>query len=797
MKNIELLSPVGDFECLKAAVQNGANAVYLGASQFSARAGDKNFNLNELEEVVNYARLRGVDVHLALNTLIKNTEFNDALEIAKSAYELGVSAIIVQDFGLCTYLLKYFPNLPIHASTQMTIHNLEGAKQLEELGVRRAVLSRELSINEIEFIHNNTNIELETFIHGALCISYSGQCLMSSMIGARSGNRGKCAQSCRLPYEFISTTNKIPLDKGYLLSPKDLCGLEFIPDLLSIGVSSLKIEGRLKSPEYVATVTRIYRKYIDLALSDSDYIIDENDKKDLMLAFNRGGFSCGHLSTVPNKSLIFKERPNNMGIYIGNVANYNENKGHITLNLNDKIAVGDAICLENERSKYRVSELMIGNKNIKTAHLEQVVTIGRMKGNIKPGDKIYKIQSKTLSNFAKESYSSETRKNTLNCVVYVQKNMPVSIEIDSLNVHTTTSLDVKPNNAINNPITKERIISQISKTGNTAFSFDKIDVVLDDGLYVNISDLNNLRRRALEDFSSKVIQLNKRILNDSVLKLTFKKVNKQVTKKKISLLLNILDVNTNYSELEDVDNVYIPLKYFANPNYANILKNISNSFHTYIYMPTIIKGNYRNLFANNINLALDMYNIKGFVVSNIGTINMLEDYKKDYEFIGNYTLNVFNDVAINEYSKLSLHTITLSPELNKNDILEICDTSSLSKELIVYGNIPVMTMGYCLLGKANKCYPDCKALCKTDAKFTLKDRLGLNFRVLPDNIQTITTIYNSKTTSISHKDLNVDSVRIDILDENILEINNIIKNVKSGDRLEGKDYTNGNFVRDV
>ena len=273
--------------------------------------------------------------------------------------------------------------------------------------------------------------------------------------------------------------------------------------------------------------------------------------------------------------------------------------------------------------------------------------------------------------------------------------------------------------------------------------------------------------------------------------------NKQVTKKKISLLLNILDVNTNYSELEDVDNVYIPLKYFANPNYANILKNISNSFHTYIYMPTIIKGNYRNLFANNINLALDMYNIKGFVVSNIGTINMLEDYKKDYEFIGNYTLNVFNDVAINEYSKLSLHTITLSPELNKNDILEICDTSSLSKELIVYGNIPVMTMGYCLLGKANKCYPDCKALCKTDAKFTLKDRLGLNFRVLPDNIQTITTIYNSKTTSISHKDLNVDSVRIDILDENILEINNIIKNVKSGDRLEGKDYTNGNFVRDV
>lgn len=291
LKNIELLAPVGDFEMLKASIQNGANAVYLGASSFSARAGAKNFNLTELEEVINYARLRGVDVHLTLNTLIKNDEFNDALEIAKRAYELGVSAIIVQDFGLCSFLLKYLPDLPIHASTQMSIHNLEGAKVLEDLGFRRAVLARELSINEIEFIRNNTKIELETFIHGALCISYSGQCLLSSMIGGRSGNRGKCAQSCRLPYELVDKEKNKCLDKGYILSPKDLCGLDYIPDLINIGVSSLKIEGRLKSPEYVATVTRIYRKYIDLALSSNEYIVEEQDKKDLMQAFNRGGFS--------------------------------------------------------------------------------------------------------------------------------------------------------------------------------------------------------------------------------------------------------------------------------------------------------------------------------------------------------------------------------------------------------------------------------------------------------------------------------------------------------------------------
>lgn len=196
----------GDFECLKAAVQNGADAVYLGASSFSARASAKNFDLNDLEEAINYAKLRNVDVHLALNTLIKNSEFNDALELAKKAYELGISAIIVQDYGLCSYLLRYLPDLPIHASTQMSLHNLEGAKEVESLGFKRAVLARELSINEIEFIKNNTSIELETFIHGALCISYSGQCLMSSMIGGRSGNRGKCAQICRLPYELIDTS---------------------------------------------------------------------------------------------------------------------------------------------------------------------------------------------------------------------------------------------------------------------------------------------------------------------------------------------------------------------------------------------------------------------------------------------------------------------------------------------------------------------------------------------------------------------------------------------------------------
>lgn len=305
---VELLSPVGDFDCLKAAVQNGANAVYFAAKSFGARAFASNFDDETLEQAINYAKLRNVKTNLTLNTLIKENEFEEAFLLAQKAYNFGIDAIIVQDIGLASKLIQCFPDLDIHASTQMTVHNLEGVKELQKLGFKRAVLSRELSYEEIKYICDNTDVEIEVFVHGALCVSYSGQCLFSSMIGGRSGNRGKCAQTCRLPYKLLEekTYNKVilnsdgssqikhesiynKLDKGYLLSTRDLCSLEYIPQLIKAGVTSFKIEGRMKSPEYVATVTRIYRNYIDMSLSNtSGYKIDEADIKDLMQVFNRG-----------------------------------------------------------------------------------------------------------------------------------------------------------------------------------------------------------------------------------------------------------------------------------------------------------------------------------------------------------------------------------------------------------------------------------------------------------------------------------------------------------------------------
>ena len=817
---IDLLSPVGNFECLKAAVQNGADSVYFGSNLFSARAFANNFDLEELKKAIEYAKLRGVKTNLTLNTLIKDDEFESAFELAKKAYEFGIDAIIVQDLGLANKLIATFPDLPIHGSTQMTVHNLNGALELQKLGFKRVVLSRELSTDEIEYISQNSDIELECFIHGALCVSYSGQCLFSSMIGGRSGNRGKCAQPCRLPYELLE--NNIKIDSGYLLSTRDLCGLEYIPFFINTGITCLKIEGRMKSPEYVATVTRIYRKYIDLASSNKPYIIDENDKKELMQVFNRGMSSCGHLEKEPNKNLVFKEKPNNMGLFLGIVQKYNKSKGLITLKLKENIEIGDTISLQNEDGNYTISELMENEKNITKTKIGQTVTIGRMKGNINLGDKIYKMSSKSLTNSAKESYKNENRKILLNCKVTIKKDRPISILVtDASNLELYKNLNIKcqldcvPVEAKNKPLSSESIIKQISKTASTPYEFKNIDINLDSNLFLpKLSTLNELRRIALENVenyaiskihrnivepSNKIIEKNKTI--DDMRNFAKNNIDMINNPKKISLLLNILNLDFDYSQLDNIDNLYIPLKYFINKKYESILETLTQKFNTYIYLPTIIKVNYRNLFYNNIENAVNKYKIKGFVISNIGHIqllnNLFDDLNKYFKIIGNYTLNVFNTNTVLEFKKLGVSRYTISPELDRSTILNLCDYNYIQKELIVYGKIPLLNMNYCLLGKSDGCYPDCKQLCKSENTYYLKDRLNMNFRVLPDNVQTVTTVYNSKTTSISPKEFSIDFTRIDILDETIDEINNIISIVKSGDRLEGKEYTNGNLNREV
>ena len=800
---VELLSPVGDFECLKAAVQNGADSVYLGGSSFNARSSATNFDKDSLKEAIRYAKLRNVKINFALNTLIKDDEFKDAVELAKYVYILGADAIIVQDLGLARYIINNLPGMDVHASTQMTIHNLQGVLALQKLGFKRVVLSRELSLSEIEYICSNSNVEIEVFAHGALCISYSGQCLLSSTIGARSGNRGRCAQPCRLPYELIDENNKL-LDKGYLLSPRDLCSLKYIPDLIKAGVTSFKIEGRMKTPEYVAVVTSIYRKYIDLALSDKEYKIDENDIKKLMQVFNRGVFSSGNLSDEENLNYVYKDKPNNMGLYVGNVSSINKNKGLITFKTTETLSIGDSISLEKEAHKYTVTELMKNKQNITRALEGDLITIGRMKGNISLGDKIYKLSSKSLSKSIAEYYGSENIKAPLSCKITIKKGLPVTLEVKSLDNGIYSSMevlktaDITPIDAISNPISKERIIEQLSKTTDTPFRFRKIDIDLDENTYLpKISTINALRRDCLQELQNLAINKFERVLPNIEEPTVISLDNKHNNKPTISLLLNNLDLSFDYTKLLSTDKIYVPLKFFAKKEYKDIIKYLSNSSELYVYMPTIIKDNYRNIIYNSLDKYIKEFNIKGIVASNLASINSLSKYIGKLDIIGNYTLNVFNINTINELYNEGINVITLSPELDELSLANLCKSSPASAELMVYGKLPVMNMGYCLLGLSNKCYPKCKMRCIDNLKYYIKDRLGYKFRIVPDNMQTITTIYNSKITSIPYENINPSSVRISILDENIDEINNAIKTVKYSKTFSSKDYTYGNLYKNV
>lgn len=811
MKKTELLSPVGDFECLKAAVQNGADSVYLGANLFNARQRASNFDIENLRKAIIYSKLRDVNVHLTLNTLIKDSEFDDAVKLALEAYNLGVDAIIIQDLGLSSYLLANYPEIPLHASTQLTVHNLDGVKQMEELGFKRVVLSRELSIDEITHICQNSNIEIETFIHGALCISYSGQCLFSSMVGNRSGNRGLCAQPCRLPYELYNSSNEL-LDKGYLLNPRDLNGTTFLPNLIKAGVDCFKIEGRMKSPEYVSEVTKYYRKYIDLVTENIKLPNEEilkiieteinkqnsktfmTDKEELTQVFNRGGFSLGHLSNERNEHLISSQKSNNMGISAGKIKKINQNKGHLFFETKTLLNIGDKISINN--NLYTISELMINGKNQKNVPKNSFVEIGRMKGPIKINDSIYKMSDNNLSNELRLTFENnkEYKKIPLTAIVTVKSNQPITLEVFGTpgtiykNYSYKAVSNIFPEKALHSPVTEERILAQISKTGSTQFKFLDIKVNLDDNLFIpKISALNDLRRAALDGIENVAIKSFTRCLTRKAPNKKEIEINESSSLKKstnISLLLNAIDLSFDYTSIKNIHRLYIPLRFFVDKRYNKILINICESQNVYLYMPNVIRDTL-NLDLNSI---LNKFKFKGVVISNISQIK----HFPNLDLIGNYTLNTFNTHSAQKLENLKISTYTISPELNKDEIICMQDLTSLQSELIVYGKIPLMTNNYCYLSKNNKCFKGCQMHCLKD-KYYMKDRLGFKFPLLPDYTNSTTTIFNSKITSIKYLSLNIENLRIDILDEDPTEIQNIINKIKKGERFEGKEYTNGNI----
>ena len=594
---------------------------------------------------------------------------------------------------------------------------------------------------------------------------------MSSLIGGRSGNRGKCAGTCRLPYSLLKDGQE--KEKGYLLSSKDVCTLDILPELIEAGVKSFKIEGRMKSKEYVGIVTSIYRKYIDLAESNQEYLVDEKDREMLMQIFNRGGFSTGYLKGKLGKNMMYTKRPNHIGTLLGEVISYNPNKGHVKIKLCKELDLGDSIAIGD--SSCKISELMQKNNNIKMAKTNDIVTIGRIKGKIKPKDKVYKTVSIKLNQEMDQKIGKENIKRKVNCNIELKQDEVIKLELQDIDTNISVKLegDSVVKKADNAGITSKRIEEQLSKTGNTIFKIENINIKMDESIIVPISSLNEIRRRGLEKLEHKLLESFKR--EQVNLKLDVKE-EKFIPKEevKVTLCLNKISKEIDYANLKNVDNVYIPFKYFLDEDLKESIENISKKFSTYILLPAITKSNYEKLLYNNLPKISER--VEGIVISNLSQIYEIEKLGiNGKKLVANYTMNIENNFTV---------------EAEKETIRGL--TENIEKETIVYGRTLLMTTEYCTIGTLK----NCPAMCQK-GRYTLKDRMGFEFPIYTDRINCNNLIYNSKITSISYKDLQTDSIKIDILEETREEIQRIIDIQKRGERLEGQDYTNGNLNREI
>ena len=814
-KKIELLAPAGSMEAFYAAIKNGADAVYLGGKLFNARSFAKNFEIEDIKNVVRYAHVRNVKVYITVNILVSDQEFETAINFIKDLYLANVDGVIIQDIGLIKPISELFKGLEIHASTQMTIYNKNGADFLKKYGFNRVVLARETSLKEIKEVTSDKDMDVEIFGHGALCISYSGQCLLSSMIGGRSGNRGSCAQPCRMVYELIEEKNgcKKSVAKGHLLSPKDLCSIKSIKDLVKNNVASLKIEGRMKTPEYVAIVTKIYRKYIDNLGKD----IELDDIRDLTQIFNRGGFTEGYFKGYAPSNMITTTKPKNWGTYLGKVISYNAKKRLVKIKLDNDINMGDGIEIWNNKSESPnviISQIILNGNMVKNAKANDVVEVGYLSGYISKNDKVYKTSDKKLNKEARASIEGKENIKRVGITAYIRikhnDRLYLKIVDEDGNVVEKYS-DVLPTIAINKALEEERVKEQINKTGNTPFYFNKIVVDMDDGITTQISEINALRRDLLNELENIRGNKSDRYILDNYEDIKSKYISNVTLKNKakkpeISMFF-YNDINDILIWELKVNRVYLPLFCINNRNINTILEKCrQNNIEVCLHIPSITRTNYDVFIQNNIDRLKEF---DGVLCGNIGTLKLLND--NGIKVMCDYSFNIFNSNALDLLNQEKVKTVTLSQELTLNQINELKNINGLEKEVIVYGSIPVMTSQYCIMGdlcgnyKNNKCNGVCQ-----NANYYLKDRKGELFYIKGDPVSHRMTIFNSDKIFFGEniqrlKD--IDKIRINILDENFEEIKDLInlhKNILNGIKEEeeikniGKNkYTKGHLFRGV
>lgn len=771
----EILAPAGDMNALRAAVSAGANAVYLGYDEFSARAKAKNFNKKELEEAVKFAHLRNVKIYVTFNILIADFEIKRAMKSIKMLHDIGVDALILQDIGIADRIRKDFPDFELHASTQMAVNNFYGAAFLKEMGFSRVVLARETPFFEVEKI-KELDIDIETFIHGALCVCYSGECLMSSMIGGKSGNRGECAQTCRRSYEILDFHKNKIARRLYYISPKDLNTLDDVAKVINAGGYSLKIEGRMKNPEYVYTLVSSYKKALEGKLKIED-------KENTEQVFNRG-FTKGFFNGDFGNNFISSDRPDNRGVEIGKVISISKNFAKVVFSVD--VFEGDGLEFESNKGRFgfKVREFYKFGEEVNLV-LHKMPT---------EGSKINRTYSKKLYEKVDDKIENYNFKRNLDLDLNINIGENPKINGKTEGFETNYELDKKVEVAKKSGLSREKVLENISKTGDSIFEVRSVDLNLDEGAFLPISAINEMRREVVKKLENKILEKSiNRVLNPYNFVEGSNRAKIKSKDSKIKVFFNKFE-DLDKTNLSNIDEIIIR---------AKDLEKFKKKYKREVSIYLDKFYSYREL-ENLRNYILKDKVVEGVWINNLSEYYIFKD--DDVKINADIGLNIFNSNSAEFFYNLGLNSITISPELNSRQIQEIVKNNSVDFNLISYGRVPVMTMKHCPYSVVKNCVDerDCPS-CKYK-NYLLRDEKNVDFEVLRQN--TFTEIFNSYPILLDEyvNRLKKNNVNLLILaDEFTDEVINLYKNYNDKDfenikkKIENKygQVTKGHINRGI
>jgi len=776
MKKPEILAPAGSMDALRAAVYAGADAVYLGGNRFGARAFADNFDEEALLHAIFFAHLYGVKVYLTVNTLFRDEEIKDLYDYLLPLYEAGLDAVIVQDLGVVSYIHETFPDLPIHASTQMTITTKYAYTMLKDYGVTRIVPAREISMKEIadlkgipvknspaedwqadmqcEVYKDKDSVpEVEVFVQGALCYCYSGQCLMSSMLGGRSGNRGRCAQTCRLPYHVEDADgNSLHTEGRHVLSPKDLCGLESIPALIKAGVDSFKIEGRMKKPEYVAVCVRAYRICVD-AWFEGKLTKEQIHKhrQEMAEVFNRGGFTKGYYEKHNGRDMMTVKNPGNVGVKVGNIQNVNRNK--ITVTLSKEVFCGDILVIGEKEETVTLTCNVDGKAG------RQIVLNAPRSNMLKKGMAVNRMQQKKLMSEL-SLYSREELKIPVCGKLILQAGKTAQFMLKTYvkgEEYAVTLEGELVHAADKKPLSREEIRSKIAATGNTRYQFERLELLIEEGIFYPLGALKELRRRGFKSLEQKICEKSFRVLSEEQKQRicntkagAFARDSGRIEhgrqKKNTSMRMEYSEDSPKQerhtafmiSSLEQYEavfqmysskklrknfaDIYLDLQYLKKEDIIYYVKK-NEEIHHFLVLPPILRKESIDevrFFLQGI-LKKEIF-FSGIVVRNLDELALLKWMGYQGMLIADYSLYAMNRWAVRWLeAQHDTIVVTLPVELNERELTHLSEEVSHA-QWVTYGHQQLMVSAQCVLNTIQGCD-------KEDKKLLLKDRYQKAFFV--------------------------------------------------------------------